>query len=136
MEREQLYMVLERVKEKLSRRRSKSISVKTKNDLQLLKFDDICYVELIKKCLYFHTVNRDVIISTTQRISFMEAVAPLFADERFMPCDASFAINLFCVKTIEKNEVVFSNGEILQIPKNAAGTLRNKWFDYWFEGDS
>lgn len=132
IKKEYLYDALKKAAEKLLKRRTKAISVKKKCDTKLVSFDEIYYVELVRKCLCFHVVNGENVTSTSQRISFMEAIAPLFTDERFAPCGASFAINLFYVKSVEKNMIVFSDGTRLSVPKNACVTLREKWFNYWF----
>lgn len=133
---ERLYEVMNAAVEKIKKQRNKKMSVKTKNDTELLAFDDICYVELVRKCLCFNMIRGEVVTSTSQRISFMEAVNPLFADKRFVPCGASFVINLFYIKSIEKNCIVFTNGKRLSVPKTACSALRKNWIDYWFEGEN
>ena len=130
---EALYAVLKKASDKIQKRCSKSILIKTKYDTRRLNFDDIYYVELVRKSLCFHMINGETVVSTSQRISFMEAVAQLFTDDRFAPCGASFAINLFYIKSIEKNNVIFTDETILEVPKKAGITLKTKWLDYWFK---
>ena len=130
---EALYAVLKKASDKIQKRCSKSILVKTKYDTRRLNFDDIYYVELVRKSLCFHMTNGETVVSTSQRISFMEAVAQLFTDDRFAPCGASFAINMFYIKSIEKNNVIFTDETILEVPKKAGITLKTKWLDYWFK---
>lgn len=130
---ESLYAVLKKASDKIQKRCTKSILVKTKYDTKRLNFDDIYYVELVRKSLCFHMVNGETVVSTSQRISFMEAVAQLFTDDRFAPCGASFAINMFYIKSIEKNIVIFADETILEVPKKAGISLKTKWLDYWFK---
>ncbi len=134
VEKEKLYEVLDKAVGNLLNQRSKSISVKTKNSTQRLLLDNIYYVELVSKALCFHMRDGSTVTSVSQRVSFSEAVIPLLEDNRFSQCGASFVINLFYVKSIEKDSLVFSDDKRLTIPKNASATLRAKWLDYWFEG--
>ncbi|MBQ4563300.1 MAG: response regulator transcription factor [Lachnospiraceae bacterium] len=127
--------VMNRAIANLNKRRSKRILVKTKYETTMLVFDDIRYVELEGKALCFHLANGGQITSTSKRIAFSDAISPLLADSRFAQCGASFAVNLFYVKSIEKDAAIFDNGMRVVVPKSACAQLRAKWLDYWFEGE-
>lgn len=112
---------------------NESIPVKTRTDTRRLDFDEIMYVELVGKSLCFHLVDNSSVLTTSQRISFGEAVEPLLKDRRFLQCGASFVVNLFYIKAVEKDTAVFKNGIKISLPKKACTGVRKIWMDYWLE---
>lgn len=67
------------------------------------------------------------------RDGFSTCVAPLCEDSRFSLCGASICVNLFYIKSVDKESVTFKNGSQLFLPKKACAALRTEWLDYWFD---
>lgn len=135
IEKDDFFAVMEKAADTIGKRRSNSIAVKTKKDLQVLRMDEILYVELAGKALRYYLSGGDTVTSISSRVSFSEATDVLTCDERFVKCGASFVINLYYVKSVEKDGVVFTGGKRLALPKKACGSLRSCWLDYWFSGE-
>lgn len=134
--KDKLYEVLEDAVKILSERQNKAVSVKTKNGVQQLLFDDIIYTELVDRCCCYYLKDGSVIVANQQRASFTDIMMPLLKDSRFCRCGASFVLNLYYVKSINKDCVTFRNGtELNSLPKNACSNVLSTWLDYWMEGD-
>lgn len=75
-------------------------------------------------------------IDTARKLhaSFQEAVAPLLSDRRFLPCEASFVINLHHVAAVEKSEAVMDSGGRVPVSRAALAQVKKAWVDYWLEG--
>ena len=118
----------------LNTKTAKSITVKTSDGIIRLTFDQIVYVELMKRHLYFYLEDHRVKESVTIRMTFPEAISPLLIDNRFVLCGASYALNLHQITSIENDIVYFKNGSSLTPPKKALAAIRSQWLDYWLEG--
>ena len=136
-EEAQLFNVLDRAAAEINRRKERAIKVKTADDVSLVHFDDILYVELVRKSLCFHLADGSEICSLSQRDAFSQCVSPLLTDKRFSLAGTSMCLNLFFVKSVSKDSVLLKNGTSLYLSKKACLSLRADWLDYWFEeGDS
>ena len=129
---EKLFELLDRAIGKINLRKEQSITVKTADEAIVLHHDEITYVELSKKALIYHTADGGTVESLSIRESFANAVSKLTSDERFAMCGASQCVNLFYVKSVDHDKLVFKNGEQLFIPKRVSAQLRSEWLDYWF----
>lgn len=132
-EEAKLFEVLDRAAADITRRKERSIKVKTADDISLVHLDDIVYVELVRKSLSFHLINGAEINSLSQRDAFSQCVAPLLVDKRFALTGTSMCLNLFFVKSVGKDSVLLKSGETLYLSKKACMSLRADWLDYWFE---
>ena len=132
-EEAKLFEVLDRATADINRRKERTIKVKTADDISLIPFDDIVYVELVRKSLCFHLVDGTEVNSLSQRDAFSQCVSPLLSDRRFSLTGTSMCLNLFFVKSVGKDSVLLKNGETLYISKKACLSLRADWLDYWFE---
>ena len=133
IEKERLFAVLDKAIGELSQRKERCIKVKTSSDVHILTFDEILYVELCKKALVYYLISGETIESVSQRDGFSTCVAPLCEDERFVLCGASTCVNLFYIKSIDKESVTFKNGTQIFLPKKACAVLRTEWLDFWFD---
>lgn len=136
IQEDMFFSVMEKILFLIQQRKSNTITVKTADAVQNISLDQILYVELVGRCAYYHLTDSSVIKSTTLRITFAEAVAPLLLDTRFILCGASFAINLHHVVAIDKQNIMFNNDIRIHPPKKSIPLVRTKWMNYWFEGAS
>lgn len=134
LEKERFFEVLDRVTRQLMERVRKTVSVKTKEGVRQLLLDDIVYTELVRRCCCYHLKDGSTVVANQQRVSFAEIMQPLLQDEMFCRCGASFVINLYYVKMVNKDRVQFRNDKELMLPKSAHGTVLAAWFDYWMRG--
>ena len=130
---EKLGEVLVRACAEISRRRERCIKVKTASGLVLLPFDDICFVELKRKSLHFYTSENATLESTSVRESFSACVSQLLEDSRFLLAGPGHCINLFYVKSVERDSLLFKNDIRLFLPRKICASIQAAWLDYWLE---
>ncbi|MBQ7370577.1 MAG: response regulator transcription factor [Blautia sp.] len=128
-----LYPVLERCFLTLQNTHTKVIRVKTREGMVHLSLDEIYYVELTKRIIRYVCKTRTV-DSLYVRVPFSEASAPLLKEANFFLCGSSFVVNLFHVTSADKNGVMLTSGQRLELPKAACAALRIAWSDYWMGG--
>ena len=111
-----------------------SIQLKTHHGVVRLLFDDILYAELKNRAARYYLNDGNFVDTMTLSTSFKDAMQPLLEGNRFLLCGASFVVNLYYVKMVDKADIAFHNGKILSLPKAACSALRTVWSDYWLEG--
>lgn len=137
VEKDKFFSVLDKAMAILTARRNRAISVKTKDGIRQIFFDDILYVEFAERCCHYYLKDGNVVVANQLRASFTDIMLPLLRDERFCRCGASFVLNLHYVQSVDKAAVWFRNTEkSVCLPKNAAATLLSAWLDYWMEGEN
>lgn len=133
VERAHLHQVLDRALERMERRRSACLSVKTREGLRRVLLDEILYAELADRAVRYHLTGGGAVDSVTLRGSFQAAAAPMLADDRFVLCGASFVVNLFYVSAVERGALQLSTGERVPLPRGSAAEARRRWKAYWFQ---
>lgn len=132
VEQEKLFRVLDRAVEKLRRRETEGILVRTPHGVQRVLLDRILYVERVKKSMRYYCTD-GIVDTTTLRCSFHEAAAPLLADQRFTQCGASFVLNLRHIRGVDTQSALLDTGGRVPIPRRAAPALKQAWGAYWLE---
>ena len=124
--------LLSEAMEQVDRLKSRFIPVRTKTGTWPVTYDEICYVIREERALTYLCSSRTVTSMTIQG-SFKSATAQLAAEPRFFLCGASMLLNLGQIKSIDKNDVTFSNDVRLTVPRITAKPLYKAWLDYWLE---
>lgn len=130
---DKLNEILSRACNEISRRRERCIKVKTSDGVVLLPFDEICFVELRRKSLFFYTVENTTLESVSVREAFSNCVSQLLEDIRFMLAGPGHCVNLFYVKSVEKESLLFKNDVRLYLPRKICTSIQTAWLDYWLE---
>ena len=130
---DKLFPVLDKAIAARQKHLTEGVSVKTRDGVKWLLFDDLYYVVFIERSAHF-VHKGGVTESTNSSVPFQERTEPLLADERFRRCGASLVLNLQHVKAVDKSGVTLDTGEQLEIPRRAAAELRAAWQRYWLEG--
>lgn len=134
VEHERLFQVLDRAVDMLEKRKAACVAVKTRAGLELVRMDEIVYVEQVSRTVRYHLSGRRWLDSVTMRVSFREEAAPLLADPRFVLCGASFAANLFYVTAVEKGALRLDGGKQIPLARGISAQVRQRWCDYWLDG--
>ena len=134
VQEEKLFSVLDDVFKTISDRREQSIVVKTADGMSRLLLDHILYVEQTERTPRYHLKDGNCVSGVTIQTSFPETMRPLLADKRFYLCGASFVLNLHCIKSINKAEIIFAGGQQATVPRRSAADLNTAWIHYWLEG--
>ncbi len=131
---EELLFAVDRAMSLLQKRVFAGVSVKTRNGTVRLLLDEILYAELRDRTVRYVCKTR-VEESLSLTGAFRSAVAPLLDDNRFRMCGASFAVNLYYVRLVDRDGAELITGERLQLPKTACAPLLAEWTAYWEKGE-
>ena len=131
VERSELFPTLDRAIEQLNAQRNEFVLVRGRDSIHRIMLDDVLYAETYNRAVRYHLCDGQAIVSTSIHEPFHQAVKSLLEKQHFVPCGASFVINLKNVSTMESTCAVFKNGERLFLSKQASNALRTIWMDYW-----
>ena len=125
-----LFSVLEEAYTAVSDKAENSIIVKTKENSVRLSFDNILYVELCKRIIVYHLTNGDTVESIYLRVPFTEAIKPLLADDRFVPCGRSAIVNLRHITLIGNDDITFKDTYKAYFSKKVCSEIRSLWAEF------
>ena len=134
VQEDELFRALDDAFKAITNRREQSIMVKTADGMSRLLLDHILYVEQKERAPHYHLKDGSCVVGLTIQTSFQDIMQPLLADKRFYLCGASFVLNLHCIKSINKADVLFVGGQQTTVPRRAAVELNTAWMHYWLEG--
>ena len=134
VQEDELFRALDDAFKAITNRREQSIMVKTADGMSRLLLDHILYVEQKERAPHYHLKDGSCVVGLTIQTSFQDIMQPLLADKRFYLCGASFVLNLHCIKSINKADVLFVGGQQTTVPRRAAAELNTAWIHYWLEG--
>ena len=126
-----LFAVLDELFSLDSGKKPRNLIVKTKTGTARLSTDRILYATLSRRAMVYHLDSGRTVESTTLRIPFTEAAAPLLEDKRFVLCGASLAVNLQHITMVENEAVVFLDAERIFLSKRVCRELRAAWSNFW-----
>ena len=135
IQKDQLFRVLDDAVSQLKKRGSETIFVRGKEASYGLALDDILFAESYNRAVRYHLADGRNIDSLSIRTSFHQEVKTLLERQYFVPCGASFVINLHHVAMLDKFGLVFKNGMQMPLSKQAYTTMRTAWANYWLEED-
>ena len=130
----ELFRALDDAFKAITNRREQSIMVKTADGMSRLLLDHILYVEQTERAPRYYMKDGSCVVGVTIQTSFLETMRPLLSDKRFYLCGASFVLNLHCIKSINKADVLFVGGQQTTVPRRSAAELNTAWIHYWLEG--
>ncbi len=106
------------------------IFVRTSDGEYYLKRSDICYVSFQNRMMDYVCADK-TLKSLSVQGSFKNATTAFDNDSRFLRCGASLIVNLSLIRSIDKNEVTFSNNSKCTVPRASTKELYKAWLDYW-----
>ena len=131
-----LFETLDFVADQACRRKAAGITVRSHASDERLLFDDIVYMELVRRAVCYHLRDGKQLLSITVTGSFQDAIAPVVSDRRFALCGSSYAVNLFFVTAVGKSELTLRGGKKVPLPRQYAGAVKKQWVNYWLGSDS
>ena len=91
------------------------IKIETRNMTRFVFFNEISFVEVINKNVYFRLLNGDDIVVFA---SLNEILPQLTDDGRFAQCHRSFVVNLDAITQIHGKEIIFRCGRKAPISRS------------------
>ena len=130
------FKALDQAADQVIRTKTAGVTIRSReNDARVL-FDDMVYMELVKRTVCYHLRGGQQLFSVTVSGSFQEAIAPVLLDHRFALCGSSCAVNLFFVAAVGRTELTLKDGKKVPLPRQCAGLVKKQWVNYWLGSDS
>lgn len=123
---EELPPALEEMQKKIEGRNQRFYTIESQSVLARLAYEDILYLDVSGKYVYFHTKQGEI----RERASLQKVFAALGAKE-FVYTDKSHIVNLKHVMQLEGNTVVMRNQERIPVSIPQAQKLKKAISDYW-----
>ena len=129
----QLFAVLDKAVKRISAYRKSVFMVNTQEGIYRVNLDNLLYADQSERAMHFYLKNGTVVTSCILREPFANAIGPLLEDSRFMLCGSSFALNLQEIVKIHREEVLFTTGKTINLPKTLQKHTKQKWMEYWLK---
>ena len=121
-------MKLRRVLRLLETKHKKHIIIQGNGFAQKIPVETIRYIDVLGHTISYHTLQG--IISSTGSKSIRELAKELLSDG-FFKCNQCYLVNLQYVQSIEKDTVVLTSGECLNISRNRKKPFMQALLDFW-----
>lgn len=115
----------------LDNSRNNSLQIKTKTGLETIKLNLITFIEYENHYLYIHTMDGNIIKSSTIRTSFKSWIKPLLELDCFISPHKSYLVNMNYVQKLMNNHTFIMNDEkIIPIASQAYTKIKNIYKNY------
>jgi len=113
-------------------KKGKILMLKTKAGMKSIPFHKVVYCELERRCLICISADGKKYASVMLRIPFVDAVAPLLEDRRFIRPHKSFVVNMDFVSDMSTSKFLMKTGEAVPIAQSAQAETRDKYMGHFF----
>jgi len=107
------------------------IKIETRNMTRFVYFNQISFVEVINKNVYFRLMDRSEIVIFA---SLNDVLPQLMADRRFAQCHRSFVVNMDAIAQIQGKEILLRCGRKAPISRGF-NDFNGQYFDRVFSED-
>ncbi|MDE6251803.1 MAG: LytTR family DNA-binding domain-containing protein [Lachnospiraceae bacterium] len=128
-----LFPMLDRFFYNVKEERKKYLLLRIEGRIQRVGLSNIVYFEAHGKtqCLYLADGTQ------YQQYVTMTKIYEMLADyQEFVRVGAAYIVNLEHVDSMNARELQFDNGNKIYLPRGSYQTLRERYFDYYCEGDN
>ena len=129
--RKDLFAVMDKAMKRIRSYRKSIFMVNTQNGIYRVNMDNLLYVDQSERAMHFFLKDGTVVTSCILREPFANAVGALLEDSRFMLCGSSFALNMQEIVKINRDEVLFTTGTTIKLPKTLQKHTKQQWMEYW-----
>lgn len=120
-------IILTRIKQKIQ---EDNIIVKIPTGERRIRSNNLNYINIVKRCLYYHLKDGTMFTGQTLRTSFEKAIYPLQNSQMFLFLPPSLLINLSEIKIVNSDNIIFENDDVVYFPKKAYDIVREAWLNY------
>lgn len=103
--------------------RDKYLIINEKNNIKKIKHSEITYIEIQKKDMTIHTVNKVYLIKNS-----MDKIEKEINNVNFYRCHKSFLVNLEYVESIKQYVAILENKEEVPISRHRFKDTKNKFY--------
>lgn len=119
---------IQRVQHLLQMNNPRSIVISFDGKVKKLPLEQLYYIEVYSHTLTYHT--QDGHLSTTGSKTIRQLEKELAADS-FFRCNNCYLVNLQHVQSIDKDNILMSNGDSLSISRSRRKEFMNALMSYW-----
>lgn len=130
IEKQQLFDTLTLAIDKTDLSEEQVFTVKTADNLRVLKLTDIAYCEYCRHFVTFNLTNGEEVVSRTIRENFSEYSSPILKNRRFLQCHTSFVVNMRRVERFAKDSFTLIGGRVVPISAKQYPVVRDTYMDY------
>jgi DNA-binding LytR/AlgR family response regulator len=127
---------MDRVIEKLCHSQVKPITLRVRNGgVQIVDISEIVYIESLTHSQIVHLKSTEW-LEARQSLSEFAKSLEQSSKGQFVSPYKGYIVNLRYIRTIESQQIVMCSGQRIPIAKRSFRGLRERYFDYIFEGSS
>lgn len=125
-----LFAALDLAAEKVGFGEETVITVKTRDGLRTFSADVVASCEYVRHTMIYTLVSGERVNTLTISGSFMENVAPLLCDRRFVQPHAAFVVNMSCVDRLSRDGFTMKGGAFVPVSGKQFSAVRNTYMSY------
>ena len=92
-----------------------------------ISLDKLNYMDIEQRSLYYHLTVGNIKSRCILRTSFTKAIEPYLRHENLIFIKPSLLINLDNIDILDKEKIIFTNGEILYFPRKYYEEIYERW---------
>lgn len=120
--KQHLKMTMDKAVESIESMKKSSITISVDKSKKIVKLDDIEFVEVKGKLLYFHLTKNRVFVERRA----LKEVSQELDGARFVRCNHCYLVNVDYVKEFDEDNVVLTSGAILAMSRNKKKEFQEK----------
>jgi len=109
---------------------ARSLVIDTKNGLIKIPCHTIMYAEVRNHTSYIHLSDKRIVESKSMRLPFLDFIAPLLAEKRFIIPHNSYVLNMDYISRMSTKEFELSDGRIIPITRARQKEVRETYLSY------
>ncbi len=130
IEKDRLFDTLTLAISKADLAEEQTFTVKTTENLRVIKLSDIACCEYRSHAVIFSLTSGEEVLSRTIRENYSEYISPILKDRRFLQCHTSFVVNMRRVERFAKDSFTLCGGKIVPIAAKQYPVVRDTYMDY------
>ena len=130
IQKDKLFTLLEKARLDISNQMQQYIVVKTKSNLSKVFLNQLIYVEVQRRTLFFHQKD-GITLESTSTISQVEAV--LLKDRHFIKPHRSYIVNLDYIKHLTPSNITTTSDRVIPVSRNVFKDIKNEYINYSFQ---
>lgn len=106
---------------------TKLIIIPAKEGDKKIGLDNLNYVDIEQRSLCYHLKSGDIKARCILRTSFLKATEPYVYNDNLVFLKPSLLINVDNIDFLDKDHLIFTNGDILYFPRTRYEEIYERW---------
>ncbi len=130
IDRQQFFTTLDLIVSRLDIDSGRTLPVKTRNGIRILRYSEIICCEYRKHTVTYHLTDRTIVTTTIIKGSFARHITRMIEDVRFVRPHVSFVVNMDHVESFDRNRFTLRYGITVPIVTRHYRAVRDRYMDY------